>query len=317
MTGKRGLAATALLVLAFAACSKTSTTTPPPVTNALIKMSPVGVRVHLVKAGSAPRQQLRLQLVKGSAFNSSVTFHVAVGVSVGGNSINSISLPAFTMGLKTVVSDVTPNGSTVDFTFDRVDVAPGGNPSVTSAMQAAAKKVVGLHARTTLDDKGTALAFGVENAAGADAQTQQLISQLRQQASSLSIPFPAEAVGKGARWQATTALELQGVRETATVTYVLQDVTGTTVNLQILTNAVVPDQAAAIPGLPAGVSAHVNRSVIKGGGVVATDLTQPLPSTFDQAGEGTISVDVKQGTQSQRLLEKITVDTKITSTKAT
>ena len=285
------------------------------VNTALIKMSPVGLRVKLLSPGSEPRQQLRLHLVKGSVYDSSMTFNLSIGITIGGNTLPDTALPAFTMGMRTVVSDVTPNGSTVDFTFNKVDVASGANPTVATAMKNAAKNLVGLHARTTVDDRGTVLAAGVESTSN-DAQTQQLIAQFKQQAGSLSIPLPEEAVGKGARWTVSAPVALQGVRETANVTYVLQDVTGTAVNMQIITKAIVPDQNAAIPGLPSNVSAHVLKTTLNGGGLVATDLTQPMPTTFDQVGSGTIIVDVKQGTEQQRLLEKISIDVKISSTKA-
>jgi hypothetical protein len=290
-----------LLALAAGACGKSGTDTPPPAAG-LIKMSPTGVSVKLVSPGSAPRAPLRL--------------HLGLDLTVGGSTLGNLSLPAITYGMQTVVSDTSAAGSTVDFSYKTVSVGAGGNPDAATAMRAVGKQLVGLRARILVDDRGKISSAGVQVPAGADPQVLQLIDQFKQQASNLSIPFPEEPVGKGARWTASTAITLQGTRTPATLTYVLQDVSGNVVNLQILSNAVIPDQLAAIPGLPAGTSAHVRRSELKGGGLVLTDLAQPLPTSSDQASEGTITVDVKQGTQEQRVLEKITVDIKITSTRA-
>jgi hypothetical protein len=317
VTGKRGLfAAAALLILVFAGCGKGSATNAPPAANVPINMTRVVSHVRVLNAGAAPRQLLQLHLTKGAVYDSSMTLRLTLGISIAGNTLPDVSTPPFTLGMRTVVSDVTPTGTTVDLTFKSVDVESTGNPQVVSAMKEAGKKFVGLHARTIIDPSGNVISSGLENGGGVTAAAEQLASSFKQQSQTLSIPFPTTPVGKGAKWITTTSTEFQGIHGTETTTFILRDITGSVVHLTILSRAVIPAQRAALPGLPAGASITVARSYVRGGGLIDTDLGQPMPMTFDQAESGTIIMDLKQGTRQQRMLMRVTEDTKITSTKA-
>ena len=315
MTGKRGLVAAALLVLVFSACGKGSSATPPPATNGPINMTPVASHVKLLKAGSGPRQLLRLQLVKGSVFDTSITLHLSIGFSIAGNTLPSRSVPAFTMGMRTVVSDVTPTASTIDFTFTRVDVEQSGDPKVVSAMQEAGKKFIGVHARVVIDASGAVTSTGLESGGLTGTDAQQIAASFKEQSSTLSIAFPTQPVGPGARWSTTSPTDVQGLRGTETVTFVLQEISGSVVHLSIIDNEVVPRQGFALPGLPKGASVIASRSTISSGGIIETDLKQPMPSTLDEVGGGTVIMVLRQGTQQQRMLMRVTQGFKISSKK--
>jgi uncharacterized protein DUF6263 len=306
----------ALLVLvAAAACGKSTPTATPTSSPAIIKTQPISIRVQLIDPGKAPRSALRFHLTKGTVTNATMTMNFAISLETNGQAIPTGSVPPITLTMRTEVVDVTPQSATIDFSYRDATVGSGGNAAAAAAMKESVRKIIGIKGRMIVDDTGRMLSFGVQAPAGADAQLQKLLDQIQQQATNLAIPFPEEAVGAGARWRTTTSLHLQGVKASVNLTYTLEQLTGGVAELNIKADEVVPDQNADIPGLPPGVTAKVLATHIKGGGLGEVDLAQILPTSFDQAGSGTITVDVSQGGQTQRLLETIRVEIKIATLK--
>ena len=61
---------------------------------------------------------------------------------------------------------------------------------------------------------------------GADAQTRQLMDQMKDSFSSVAAPLPEEAVGPGARWEVKMPIKSQGMTIDQTATYELVSLEG-------------------------------------------------------------------------------------------
>ena len=303
----------ALLALLLGACGKGTAARLP--TNTQITMKPVAIQVHLLDPGSAPRTALRLHLLQGATFNTTATINLSLRLTVAGNTSPRLSLPPTTFSIRTRVVSVTAQGSTLDQSITGVELAGQADPKVVAALRQAFKSIEGLHAQLTMDERGDILSVGIQAPKTSDPQVRQILDQFSQQDSNLLIPFPEEPVGRGARWTSSTGngISLLGIHTISTATYVVQDMSRNTLNLQIMSDALVPEQQATITGLPAGAFGHVRKTVINSGGVVLIDLTQPIPTSFDQAGDGTVIVDVREGTRDERLIEEVTTDFKVST----
>jgi len=305
----RGAATVWIILIVLAACAGAKDSAA-----AHILMQPVGGTVTLLDPGSSPRVSLRLHPVKGNTYDVTMLLNLQMAATVSGNSFPNLALPALTMTMRAKVSNVTTSGTTVDLSF-RSLAGVHAFLSNAPALEQALTSAEGLRARLSLNDAGIVTAVGF---ASTDSALLQSLTQFGQQLAGLSIPLPDEPVGKGARWTTTTPalqMTLSGVTLHQRITYIVEDVAGNQVRLQILSEAEVPDQISTFPDLPAGASLHLHGSTVKGGGVALDDLRQPFPLTMDQANSGTLVMDPEGLVGFGRMIATMSTDAKITSSK--
>lgn len=105
----------------------------------------------------------------------------------------------------------------------------------------------------------------------------QLGAQMNSSLDQLAVPFPEEAVGVGARWQALTSVEMNGMKMRMIATYELTKLDGDKGAVKVTVEQQADPQTMDM----GGAQAELTRLSSKGTGTTEFDLTRPLFAKAD------------------------------------
>jgi hypothetical protein len=134
-----------------------------------------------------------------------------------------------------------------------------------------------------------------------------LVTQLGDQLRTLSIPFPAEPVGVGARWRATTQLTLNGIEATQVYEYKLKKRTGTKLVIGVTGTQTARRQTVELPDTASGAQLEVRKFKSSFRGENTVELTSLLPTAGQVKSNGDQTFRIKAGSQSGTLTQQLTV----------
>ncbi|MCC6620309.1 MAG: hypothetical protein IT385_03595 [Deltaproteobacteria bacterium] len=273
-------------------------------------VSPEPVTTKVLEAGADPKIELVLKPTAGTTQTALMTMTMEMQMNVAGQDV-PMKLPPMKMGMSTTVDEVRDGGD-VAFTFkvDSADVGEAADvmPQVVEAMKAAIGKVVGMGGKSVIDPHGTVKEASFQLPADAPPEMKQVVDSFQQSLNQMSIPFPAEAIGVGAKWQTTTKLEQQGMKVDQVATYEIVSIEGSVVKLKFSMQHTAPPQAMALPQMPAGMSAKLNEFSGSGMGEATIDLSKVLPTATNAKNTMSMSMSVDQGGQKQDMALKMNLE---------
>jgi hypothetical protein len=246
-------------------------------------------RVSLISAGSSPRSALRLALTEGDVVRREMETTQHVEQSIDGQSTNAVNAPPIVMTLETTVDTVAPDGvAELSFAYTDVTITDDGSLDAAELAQldAVLAPLESVRGTQSITARNQLLDAEIEGLEGFDATLAQTMSQLSDQAGSTAVPFPAEKVGVGARWQGVTALRVNGIDVRQTYEYELREREGDSVVIGVSYVQSAPPQRAELPGTPKGTVVRVTRFRVTGSGEATVDLTEPLPTASDIEASG-------------------------------
>ena len=154
---------------------------------------------------------------------------MAVETKMGGMQAQAMKLPAMTMSMDVTVKDVSGKGDiTYEVVMGDVSVAddPGGTPQLAELMKAALGGVKGMSGTGTVSSRGFSKGMEFKVPPGADAQTRQVMDQMKDSFSSWPLRCPRRPSGPGARWEVRMPIKSQGMTIDQTTTYELVSIEG-------------------------------------------------------------------------------------------
>jgi hypothetical protein len=92
-----------------------------------------------------------------------------------------------------------------------VVAGPNDDPAAVARMKRLADGIVGTQMKAQMDDRGFVKNSTVATAEGLSPELQPFMAQLKQLQDQVSYGLPAEAVGRGARWQVDRHLDVGGI----------------------------------------------------------------------------------------------------------
>ncbi|MFO0751528.1 MAG: DUF6263 family protein [Myxococcota bacterium] len=267
----------------------------------------------LLEAGADPKVEIRMKPTAGSTQAAMLTMTVDASMTVAGQDV-PMKFPPFNMGVSTTIDEVREGGDTA-FTFkvDSADVGESADvmPPVMTAMKGAIGKVVGMGGKSVIDAHGVVKEAKFDVPAGAPDEMKQVVDSFQQSLGQMSIPFPSEPVGVGAKWQSTMTLEQMNLKVEQVATYEIVSIDGNIIKLKFTTQLSAPPQAMHTPQMPAGVDAQLNKFSGSGMTEATYDTTKVLP--VQTTGKNTMTMDmtVSQAGQKQDMGLKMSVDMKL------
>jgi hypothetical protein len=267
----------------------------------------VTTEITLLDAGRDPKRELRLTAKVGQEDSFKMTMTMNVDMTVDGKPAPKQNVPPMIMTMAIKVLETLDNGDIrYSFTLKDTDVAapPGGDPKVTAAMKQALAQLHGLKGTARVDSRGFARETRLLPPKGADMATKQILQGLEQAMQQISSPFPAEAVGVGARWKHVTTLVQNGVKLTQTSTYDVTKLEGDEVGLKVKV-----EQGAAkqkVESRELGLTLDLSSMKTKGKGTSVVRLTKIAPVKSNLS----LSTQVQMAVQGQRTKVKtqMTID---------
>lgn len=236
----------------------------------------------LLDAGVEPRQPLRFAPQPNQMQTTTMTLQSNVAMEVGGQVLPSMDAPASTMTFESSITQVDDNGDIhYQMYCTGVEVAdsPNAPPQVRELLDAQLKNLVGAGGTFVMDSQGNVKESDFKLPENADAMMQQIFEQISQSFEQLSTPFPAEAVGLGAKWQMAQTLNVSGMQMTQNTLYELVSLQQNVATLKITIEQQAPSQQIAPPGLPPGAKVTLNSMASQGQGQVTIRLDRLMPES--------------------------------------
>lgn len=247
---------------------------------------PVGevrpAEVDLLEAGDAPRRVVELDLEEGHTETTTLELTTTTEVDL-------LSSPAFTVPMTipftTTVAEVTDDEITVDVTYGAATVAGGGlQKALLEQARTALGHLEGLTTRVVLDPSGTVRSREVEVGEDAPDLVGRILEDVVAQGFALTVPFPTEEIGVGARWRVASDISIGGTGATVESTYELTELTddGYTV--------AVRSTQTAVPGDTVAGKVVDGSSTATGSVRGRVDLLSPVEATSSGKGDTTVEV---------------------------
>lgn len=179
--------------------------------------------VVVLDEGKAPRRILELDVAEGHTESS--TWTTDQSQRVQGKTVDT---PPISFDVRSQVESADDDEIVVTQTFEGVRVDDRGfDPGLVRQIEAGVEPLVGV--TTTLRSTRTGVPLGAELDIPPEtpAAMRSIMRQFADQVGAMSVPYPDQGLGIGARWQATTRLELNGVVSEQVTTYRLESLRGT------------------------------------------------------------------------------------------
>jgi hypothetical protein len=262
--------------------------------------------VKLVSAGAAPRRALRYSIPANYKGSMDMTQSMEMSMSM----MPAPMAMTLNTGLNIAVTSVAANGDiaySVEFTKASIDGA-ADNP-VAMGMQAAIGAMVGVKGTAVISNRGVSKSLSLGADKAGDPTASQAFDQVKSAVEYLVVPFPEEAIGVGARWEARYGVEMGGMTTFARAEYELTALQGSTATVALKMEQTAPPQNMTAAGLPPEMQMTVERMTGTGAGKTTQPLNSLVPTSTSEGSMST-SMNVNMGGNAMAM----TMDIKTKST---
>lgn len=271
-------------------------TTPTPTPSTEPAAAGDGAVVTLLEPGAEPREPLRLKLSAGQAQTMTMTMRMGMEMSMGPNKMPKQTIPPMQMLMSLSVKEITPEGDIKsEFSLDKIDVLsePGAAPEMVDALKATLGTMQKISGTSTITPRGIVKSADFQLPADLNPQIKQTMDGMRQQVNQMSVPFPEEALGIGAKWTVRQNLEQQGMKLTQVATWELKERSGTVVKLGSTIVQEAAPQKVSAPGMPPGASVNLDSLNSSGSGTTEVDLAKvaPIKGTMNMTSSVTMTTE--------------------------
>lgn len=244
--------------------------------------------VEITSRGSEPRHKMRLRVEKGQKQQFTTTAAISYDLTFDGQPLPSTKVPTTRITAETTVDDVLADGTIrYSFVYTKVEALPdGADPDVVAKMQPLLDQMAGVTGTAELTARGEAIKATVDSSKVSDASVKAQLDQFVDQIGNLTVPFPDQAVGKGAQWSATNEVTLNGITTQVRNVYRLSSVAEDRYELTITQRQTAKQGPVALAGLPEGAKADLQSMDIEGKGTTLGFFAKLLPTaTISSTGE--------------------------------
>ncbi len=270
--------------------------------------------IEVLDPGAEPRERLRIDVEEGDEFSASFELRQQIEQEIDGEPSPLEPVPAIREDLLVRVQDVTSKGR-VTYTFEvqKVEIvdATGVAPELVDELEDDLATLSDVEGDATVNARGVFLESNIDIPDDVPATVRDLLEQLRQQLPSLTVPFPREAVGVGARWRAPLDVTFAGIESENANEYALLEQNGSRLVVGVSVRQRATPQDVDSPSAPEGADVRLESSRFDGSGTVTLDLTTLVPAASTATLEGrqrfTIEADGDRQTLRQSASLGITI----------
>jgi hypothetical protein len=265
----------------------------------------IASRLEVLSTGRHPKRSLRFTPPVNTRETLIMTVSTSMNLETGGQVLPTTALPGTQAVLSSEVKRVDPNGDIyAEVAYDSFNVLPqaGTSPQISQAIQSEYNKLKGLKGSLIMDSRGNTKKVNFTVPAQANANLKQILAQLNQSFDQLSSPFPAEAIGVGAKWRVTYNTNLLDIRLNTIAVYEVAAITNDQVALNITLDQNAPTQAINLPGVPTNSVNLVGlKSLGSGKTTISTKRILPLAASMAVNSKATMNAKNTRSGQNQTL----------------
>ena len=267
--------------------------------------------VTLLDAGAAPRRVLRYTFTKGATETISMRQQMGMAMEMNGMAMPAQSIPATLMDTKVDVVDVAANGAAdVRVEIVKVDLdTTGANPMMLAQMRPALAPLNGVSMTYRIAPNGSVGNLVFSANAPPEVQAAQALGSTEQ----LSVALPTEAVGVGARWKASRAVQQNGITIQQEMEYTVTSLATDSVVLDLVLVQSAKDQKLALPGVPPGTDATLRSLDGRGTSSVTIRFNRVQPQ-MSMTLKALMVMEINAGGESATMNQTMTMDLKTVPT---
>jgi hypothetical protein len=259
--------------------------------------------IEMISTGEAPRRPLRYSFASVHRDSMTMEMKMRIQLSVGDRHAPAVDIPPVRMMITLDPKPVLPNGdllyafslASIDLVDDPSSKAP---PEMISKIRPDLQKLAGAHGEVEVTTRGVAVKAAMDAPPGVGDEVRDMIDQTTNAMKDLCSPLPSQAVGRGARWKATSPIHINGIEATRAVDFDLDGLDGDRATFHISVAMTAKPQVVANKRLPAGTTLTLDSLSAKGQGKLAVDLGGIVP-TSDAELESVGDMTVKAGAEEQ------------------
>lgn len=263
-------------------------------------------KVTLLSAGKGPRHQLRYTFHEGQHEKVAMTMTIGMEMSMSGGQSLPVQMPPIEMDLDlSVMKKLGAHEGRVKFVISKTDVKDTSGSAMAATLREQLAKAEGASGTVVVNDRGESRDMTLSLPAGMPQQMRQMMESSKQAVAQLSSPLPEEAVGRGARWKVDQVIRENGLTINQVAAFELKSVHGKRVVLKTTITQSAKNQAVAMPGIPAGVTATLLSHKGDGSGVIHADTNHLAPDASKVKIHTDSNLKVSGGGQNQSVAMKV------------
>lgn len=305
------LAVVAAVALAVTGCglfgdeepATTSPTTDAPVTTTTVPES----SVEVLDAGQPPLAPLRLQFAEGDTTTVAITVDLDVSQASSGTR-QELDTPAVREVVALTVDGVVDGEAMVSLAFTEASVIRSGtdlSDAEAAEIDQDLAALVGVRGSGRISEFGELTSFRYDLPAGLDPSVRTTLERSRGELDALALPLPADPVGVGARWRATTTSRIGGFPLRQETTYELTGLEDGVVRYTAEVRQFAENQDVALEDLPEDTTARLVSSRVEGTASGTMDLAS-VAATAESSLAGTQVIDLaRTGEADRRLTQQL------------
>jgi hypothetical protein len=278
-----------------------------PSSNASNAGPPSESTVKLLAPGAEPRKALRLHPKPGDKQTLETLVKIAMNMKMGQTENPPMKMPGMKFILELTTKDVSSDG---DITYENqisdasVVEEPGVMPQMAEAMKSAMESIKGSSGTATVSSRGLDKGSQFKMDPNADPQANQAMEQMKDTLANISIPFPEEPIGPGAKWEAQRKVKSQGMMIDQTTAYELVSLEGERATLKNTITEHAANQKIENPTMP-GIKVDLTKLDGTGKADLVLDLTRVLPSSGNIDSQTDMIMGMNLGPQKQDMTLKL------------
>jgi len=261
-------------------------------------------------AGSTPRQQLRFDAKPGDTQEAVLAMNLAIEQHLDGNPMPSPTIPTVKAVFRTTVESVDKDNQTITYAFeyDNVDVeqSPDLPPGAIEQMRQQLQGLEDISGQLMIDHRGVIRDGQYDLPAGTSPTAEQLLQSFEVALSQISSPLPKEKIGVNAKWQADLKMDRNDLDVSQTTTYALKKLQGDMIHTTLSIKQNAKEQDFSPPGMPPGVTMHLNSLEGAGEGTMQRRPGALLPEIMDVSVKQTMDFSADMGGQKRNVKRILT-----------
>jgi hypothetical protein len=271
--------------------------------------------IKLLDAGALPRRELKFRPVAKSKQTVMMNMAMSMDMVMGETPLPKTVIPKMLMKIDVFVDAVDPSGDIrYSFTYNGVEAIADRNvsPEVLAVTQKSLKSLVGMKGNLVISSAGQLKSQNFVFPKTIDPAMKQTLDQFTKSLDQLSLQFPSELVGVGAKWQANNSLQISGIRLNQFLTYEIVELNDREMKIRTVVSQSAPIQEFPIPGVGKEVKASIISLISKGEGTQTVRFDSLLPiegkSSIDTDSKMSIQIDPKDPPTNMASKIKIELD---------
>lgn len=280
----------------------------------------VDAGVRLVEAGAEPRKAMRYTTQVGAEQRANLAMTTELELGATGQKMPT-ALPKTRMTIGAKVTAVDPTGKRhFGLTIDEADVAEGAEVGSTRAGEKLAEVIrgmKGLKGDKVASERGVSHQFTLAAPAGSEgimatAALKPVVQGFERAIDQMTVPFPDEAIGVGAKWEVTQKVVEAGMTLDQTTAFEVTAVKGEVVSLRFTVTLAAP--AGKLESTFAGgLVAQVKSLTGSGDGTIEVDLGKVLPVAMKANNRIAMSLELDVPKEKRALEVEMRVALDVTS----